>query len=120
MQLRYPMVTSGAGDGTVKLWNVTTAKCVKTFINNSNCKLIWNVRFDEDKMINGASNAVEVWDVTLGKFMYKLTDVSCGMNDRVTTLQLYDNQIISGSSTGPILFFDFDTSARKKKKRRMQ
>ncbi|HMV47507.1 MAG TPA: hypothetical protein PLD20_11350 [Blastocatellia bacterium] len=77
------MIASGSADETIKLWDVTTGKLIRTLEGNSDC-CINSVEFSPNgRMIvisegryyeGGDGTEIQLWDVSTGKLMRTLDD----------------------------------------------
>ena len=66
-------VASGSSDKTIKLWNVTTGKEVRTLTEHTD---VWSVAFSPDGQTLASSSysmAIKLWNVTTGKGVRTLT-----------------------------------------------
>jgi WD40 repeat protein len=57
-------IISGSGDETLKLWDVQTGECLKTFKGHSGC--VFSVSFSNDNnfIISGSQDkTLKLWDV---------------------------------------------------------
>ena len=69
------MIVTGSNDGTVRLWETTTGKPIKTLKGHEGN--VWHVGFSPDgKQVISASwdNTVRVWEVENGEVVMVLTD----------------------------------------------
>ncbi|MEH1989677.1 WD40 repeat domain-containing protein, partial [Nostoc sp.] len=67
-------LASGSSDNTIKLWDVSTGKAIKTLIGHSSS--VWGVGFSPDgkTLASGSSdNTIKLWDVSTGKAIKTLT-----------------------------------------------
>ena len=82
-------IASASHDGTLKLWNSTTGKQIKTFKGSSNWNNSWNngiAFFPDGKTIITASNdgTVKLWDITTGKkIKTHIFEISTFKNSRI-------------------------------------
>ncbi|KAI5787036.1 quinon protein alcohol dehydrogenase-like superfamily [Peziza echinospora] len=92
---REPMphyILTAALDSTVKLWDLTTGKCVKTLFGH--LEGIWALAADNLRVVSGAQDRmVKVWDVRTGKCERTVT----GHAAAVSCLALSDSRLITGS-----------------------
>ncbi|MHC5733241.1 MAG: WD40 repeat domain-containing protein, partial [Nostoc sp.] len=67
-------LASGSGDNTIKLWDVSTGKAIKTLTGHSST--VNSVGFSPDgkTLASGSGdNTIKLWDVSTGKAIKTLT-----------------------------------------------
>ncbi|NWH40362.1 FBW10 protein, partial [Chloropsis hardwickii] len=63
-------VVSGAGDGMVKVWSLTSGKCLRTLMHSSP---VWAVRMDGTHVVSGGHRGlVKVWSAKTGALIKTL------------------------------------------------
>ncbi|KAM0342239.1 hypothetical protein ACHAPU_009644 [Fusarium lateritium] len=112
------VVLTGSGDKTIKLWNLSSYTCVRTFEGHSNSvlKVAWlNMPTNQEqskKRVHftsaGGDGLVKVWDANSG-------DTECTLDnheDRVWVVAVHpeNNTIVSGSGDSTVTFWK-DTSS---------
>lgn len=99
---------TGALDSTIRLWDVTTGKCLKTLFGH--VEGIWALAADTLRVVSGAEDRmVKVWDARTGKYEKTFT----GHEGPVTCLGLSDSRVVTGSEdlTVRVLSFKVDEAA---------
>jgi U3 small nucleolar RNA-associated protein 13 len=112
------VVLTGSGDKTIKLWNLASYTCVRTFEGHSNSvlKVAWlkmpSSQEQSKKRVQftsaGGDGLVKVWDANSGETECTLDN----HEDRVWAVAVHpeDNTIISGSGDSTVTFWK-DTSS---------
>jgi F-box/WD-40 domain protein MET30 len=96
---------SGALDSTIRLWDITTGKCLKTLFGH--VEGVWALAADTLRVVSGAEDRmVKVWDARTGKCEKTFT----GHEGPVTCLGLSDSRVVTGSEdlTVRVLSFKVD------------
>jgi small GTP-binding protein len=101
-------IKSSSGHNTIKLWEVSTGKCVRTFTGHSNN--IRSVNFDiSGKYIVSGSydKTIKLWEVSTGKCVRTFTGHSDWVLSAVFCVSC--KQIVSGSYNGTIKLWEVST-----------
>lgn len=97
---RYIM--TGALDSTVRLWDVASGKCLKTFFGH--VEGIWALAGDTLRVVTGAEDRmVKVWDARTGKCERTFT----GHAAAVTCIGLSDSRMVTGSEDCEVRLYSF-------------
>jgi F-box/WD-40 domain protein MET30 len=97
---RY-MVTGGL-DSTVRLWDVTTGKCLKTFFGH--VEGVWALAGDTLRVVSGAEDRmVKVWDARTGKCEKTFS----GHQGPVTCIGLSDSRMCTGGEDWEVRMYSF-------------
>ncbi|PBP16167.1 E3 ubiquitin ligase complex SCF subunit sconB [Diplocarpon rosae] len=97
---RY-MVT-GALDSTVRLWDVSTGRCLKTMFGH--VEGVWAVAADTLRVVSGAEDRmVKVWDARTGKCEKTFS----GHAGPVTCIGLSDSKMVTGSEDCDVRLYSF-------------
>lgn len=97
---RYIM--TGALDSTVRLWDVATGKCLKTFFGH--VEGVWALAGDTLRVVSGAEDRmVKVWDARTGKCERTFT----GHAGPVTCIGLSDSRMVTGSEDCEVRLYSF-------------
>ena len=93
---------TGALDSTIRLWNVSTGKCVRTFFGH--VEGVWALAADTLRVVSGAEDrTVKVWDTRSGRCERTFT----GHAGPVTCIGLSDSRMCTGSEDCEIRMYSF-------------
>jgi F-box/WD-40 domain protein MET30 len=102
---RY-MIT-GSLDNNVRLWDVMTGRCLKTFFGH--VEGIWALAGDTLRVVSGGEDRmVKVWDARTGKCERTFT----GHAAPVTCIGLSDSRMITGSEDCEVRVYSFKSEER--------
>ena len=97
---RY-ILTAGL-DSTVRLWDVATGRCLKTFFGH--VEGVWAIAGDTLRVVSGAEDRmVKVWDARTGKCERTFT----GHAGPVTCIGLSDSRMVTGSEDCEVRMYSF-------------
>jgi F-box/WD-40 domain protein MET30 len=100
-QLPRYMLT-GALDSTIRLWDVPTGRCLRTFFGH--VEGIWALAADTLRVVSGAEDRmVKVWDARTGKCERTFT----GHAGPVTCIGLSDSKMCTGSEDCEVRLYSF-------------
>ena len=95
---------TGALDSTIRLWNVSTGKCLRTFFGH--IEGIWALAADTLRVVSGAEDrTVKVWDARSGRCERTFT----GHLGPVTCIGLSDSRMCTGSEDCEVRMYSFKT-----------
>jgi F-box/WD-40 domain protein MET30 len=98
-------VLSSALDSTIRLWDVSTGKCLKKFFGH--VEGVWALAGDTLRVVSGAQDKmVKVWDARAGKCERTFT----GHTGPVTCIGLSDSRMCTGSEDCEVRLHSFKTS----------
>jgi F-box/WD-40 domain protein MET30 len=93
---------TGALDSTVRLWDVSTGRCLKTFFGH--VEGVWALAGDTLRVVSGAEDRmVKVWDARTGKCQRTFT----GHAGPVTCIGLSDSRMCTGSEDCEVRLYSF-------------
>lgn len=99
------MLTS-ALDGTIRLWDVASAKCLRTFFGH--VEGVWALAADTLRVVSGAEDRmVKVWDARSGRCERTFT----GHAGPVTCIGLSDSRMCTGSEDCEVRMMSFKSEA---------
>ncbi|OWP01011.1 hypothetical protein B2J93_307 [Marssonina coronariae] len=103
---RY-MVT-GALDSTVRLWDISTGRCLKTMFGH--VEGVWALAADTLRVVSGAEDRmVKVWDARTGKCEKTFS----GHAGPVTCIGLSDSKMVTGSEDCEVRLYSFKIEPSK-------
>lgn len=93
---------TGALDSTIRLWDVATGRCLRTFFGH--VEGIWTLAADTLRVVSGAEDRmVKVWDARTGKCERTFT----GHAGPVTCIGLSDSRMCTGSEDCEVRLYQF-------------
>jgi F-box/WD-40 domain protein MET30 len=96
---------SSALDSTIRLWDVSTGRCLKTLFGH--LEGVWALAGDTLRVVSGAQDRmVKVWDVRAGKCERTFT----GHTGPVTCIGLSDSKMCTGSEDCEVRLHSFKTN----------
>lgn len=99
---------TGALDSTVRLWDVSTGKCLKTFFGH--VEGVWALAGDMLRVVSGSEDrTLKVWDARSGKCERTFT----GHVGPVTCIGLSDTRICTGSEDCEVRMYSFKNEAER-------
>ncbi|KAG6853699.1 hypothetical protein C0991_002234 [Blastosporella zonata] len=99
---KMPLLISGSLDNTIKLWDIETAKSMKTFFGH--IEGVWAVASDKLRLVSGSHDrTVKVWSREEGK----CTATLVGHRAAVSCLALGEDKIVSGSDDWDVKIWSF-------------
>ena len=97
-------VLTSALDSTIRLWEVPTGRCVRTFFGH--VEGVWALAADTLRIVSGAEDRmVKVWDPRTGKCERTFT----GHAGPVTCIGLSDSRMCSGGEDAEVRMYSFIT-----------
>ncbi|KAI8799167.1 F-box/WD repeat-containing protein 7 [Biomphalaria glabrata] len=101
-------VVSGSDDNTLKVWSVTSGKCLRTLIGHTGG--VWSSQMSGTVVISGSTDrTLKVWNAETGQCRHTLY----GHSSTVRCMSLYNNQVVSGSRDATLRVWDIDTGVCK-------
>ena len=93
---------TGALDSTIRLWDTSTGKCLRTFFGH--VEGIWALAADTLRVVSGAEDRmVKVWDARTGRCERTFT----GHAGPVTCVGLGDSRLVTGSEDCEVRVYSF-------------
>ncbi|KAF9942599.1 hypothetical protein BGZ67_000823 [Mortierella alpina] len=97
-------IVSGSRDNTIKIWDMETGACRRTYVGHSASVLC--LQYDEDRIVSGSSDAtINVWDLNTGKVLQRLA----GHADSVLSLRFEKDTVISCSKDRTVKIWKIST-----------
>ncbi|KAI8994491.1 quinon protein alcohol dehydrogenase-like superfamily [Pilobolus umbonatus] len=97
IQSDTPIIISSSLDNTIKMWDMSTGKCLRTLFGH--VQGVWSLAYDKLRIVSGSHDrTIRVWDTESGRFLYALEE----HNAPVIAVALSDTRIVSGSDDGEV------------------
>ncbi|KAK0555187.1 hypothetical protein OC845_000323 [Tilletia horrida] len=97
-----PVLVSGSLDNTIKLWDVRTGRCLRTFFGH--VQGVWSLDADKLRIISASlDRTIKIWDRETGYCQNTLV----GHRGAVTCVALGDDKIVSGSDDNDVRVWSF-------------
>ncbi|KFH70773.1 hypothetical protein MVEG_03621 [Podila verticillata NRRL 6337] len=97
-------IASGSRDNTIKIWNLATGACLRTYHGHSASVLC--LQYDDDKIVSGGSDTnIIVRDLQTGKIIRTLE----GHADSVLSLRLEKDTVVSCSKDRTVKIWKIST-----------
>jgi len=106
--IKDDFVISASGDATVKMWSISTRRCIRTFYGHERGLACVQISDDAKTIVSGGNDKmIRIWDAETGKCVRELD----GHRNLVRTLQLdcKHRRIISGSYDMTVRVWNMDT-----------
>lgn len=101
-------VVSGSDDNTLKVWSVTSGKCLRTLIGHTGG--VWSSQMSGTVVISGSTDrTLKVWNAETGQCRHTLY----GHSSTVRCMSLHENQVVSGSRDATLRVWDIETGGCK-------
>lgn len=96
-------ILSASLDSTIKMWDINTGQCVRTFFGH--IEGIWGIAADNFRVVSGSHDKlVKVWDLQSGRNWHTFNQHT----SHVTSVCLSDTRLASGSDDGMVRMLCFD------------
>ncbi|KAF9579508.1 hypothetical protein BGW38_004205, partial [Lunasporangiospora selenospora] len=97
-------IVSGSRDNTIKIWDLTTGRCLRTYTGHSASVLC--LQYDEERIVSGSSDTtIIVWDLDTGAILQRLR----GHADSVLSLRFEKDTVVSCSKDRTVKIWKIST-----------
>jgi len=97
-------IVSGSRDNTIKIWDLTSERCLRTYSGHNASVLC--LQYDEGRIVSGSSDtSIIVWDLESGKVLQRLT----GHADSVLSLRFENDTVVSCSKDRTVKIWQIST-----------
>ncbi|XP_065205168.1 F-box/WD repeat-containing protein 7 [Planococcus citri] len=97
-------IVSGSDDNTLKVWSVTTGKCLKTLVGHTGG--VWSSQMSGSIIISGSTDrTLKVWNAETGHCIHTLY----GHTSTVRCMHLHGNTVVSGSRDATLRVWDIES-----------
>ncbi|XP_076039570.1 F-box/WD repeat-containing protein 7-like isoform X2 [Oratosquilla oratoria] len=106
LQFSGNIIVSGSDDNTLKVWNATNGKCMRTLTGHTGG--VWSSQMCGNLIVSGSTDRMlRVWNAETGECTHTLY----GHTSTVRCLHLHDNKVVSGSRDATLRVWDVTTGS---------
>ncbi|KAJ1525042.1 hypothetical protein ONE63_009888 [Megalurothrips usitatus] len=103
LQFSGNRIVSGSDDNTLKVWSLTTGRCVRTLVGHTGG--VWSSQMSGNTIISGSTDrTLKVWDADSGACIHTL----CGHTSTVRCMHLHGKKVVSGSRDATLRVWDIE------------
>lgn len=103
LQFSGNRIVSGSDDNTLKVWSLTTGRCVRTLVGHTGG--VWSSQMSGNTIISGSTDrTLKVWDADSGVCLHTL----CGHTSTVRCMHLHGKKVVSGSRDATLRVWDIE------------
>ncbi|XP_013777805.2 F-box/WD repeat-containing protein 7-like [Limulus polyphemus] len=104
LQFSANKIVSGSDDNTLKVWNATTGRCMRTLMGHTGG--VWSSQMSGNIIISGSTDrTLKVWNADTGTCTHTLY----GHTSTVRCMHLHQNKVVSGSRDATLRVWDIDS-----------
>ncbi|KAK3862746.1 hypothetical protein Pcinc_031420 [Petrolisthes cinctipes] len=104
LQFNYNIIVSGSDDNTLKVWNATSGKCMRTLTGHTGG--VWSSQMSGNLIVSGSTDRMlRVWDAETGECFHTLY----GHTSTVRCLHLHGSRVVSGSRDATLRVWDVNS-----------
>ncbi|KAF9430724.1 hypothetical protein BGZ76_000729 [Entomortierella beljakovae] len=97
-------IVSGSRDNTIKIWDLTSEVCLRTYVGHTASVLC--LQYDDTRIVSGSSDTtIIVWDLETGKILQRLS----GHADSVLSLRFEKDTVVSCSKDRTVKIWNIET-----------
>lgn len=106
LQFSGNRIVSGSDDNTLRVWNATTGKHLKSLVGHTGG--VWCSQFDGSTIVSGSTDrTLRVWDVESGNCKHVLQ----GHTSTVRCMAMHGNIVVSGSRDATLRVWNIENGA---------
>lgn len=103
LQFSGNRIVSGSDDNTLKVWSLTTGRCVRTLVGHTGG--VWSSQMSGNIIISGSTDrTLKVWDADSGCCLHTLY----GHTSTVRCMHLHGKKVVSGSRDATLRVWDIE------------
>jgi len=104
LQFSNNRIVSGSDDNTLKVWNATTGKCLRTLAGHTGG--VWSSQMQGNVIVSGSTDrTLKVWNADSGSCLHTLH----GHTSTVRCMHLHGQSVVSGSRDATLRMWDINT-----------
>ncbi|XP_068207875.1 F-box/WD repeat-containing protein 7-like [Palaemon carinicauda] len=106
LQFSGNTIVSGSDDNTLKVWNATSGKCMRTLTGHTGG--VWSSQMSDNLIVSGSTDRMlRVWNAETGDCIHTLY----GHTSTVRCLHLHGSKVVSGSRDATLRVWDVTSGA---------
>ncbi|XP_071528819.1 F-box/WD repeat-containing protein 7-like isoform X1 [Panulirus ornatus] len=106
LQFSGNTIVSGSDDNTLKVWNATSGKCMRTLTGHTGG--VWSSQMSGNLIVSGSTDRMlRVWNAETGECFHTLY----GHTSTVRCLHLHGSKVVSGSRDATLRVWDVHSGA---------
>ena len=104
LQFSNNKIVSGSDDNTLKVWNASTGRCLRTLVGHTGG--VWSSQMEGNTIISGSTDrSLKVWNAETGECVHTLY----GHTSTVRCMHLHNNLVVSGSRDATLRMWDISS-----------
>ena len=101
LQFSNNKIVSGSDDNTLKVWNASTGRCLRTLVGHTGG--VWSSQMEGNTIVSGSTDrSLKVWNAETGECVHTLY----GHTSTVRCMHLHNNLVVSGSRDATLRMWD--------------
>ena len=104
LQFSNNKIVSGSDDNTLKVWNASTGRCLRTLVGHTGG--VWSSQMEGNTIVSGSTDrSLKVWNADTGECVHTLY----GHTSTVRCMHLHNNLVVSGSRDATLRMWDISS-----------
>ena len=104
LQFSNNKIVSGSDDNTLKVWNASTGRCLRTLVGHTGG--VWSSQMEGNTIVSGSTDrSLKVWNADSGECVHTLY----GHTSTVRCMHLHNNLVVSGSRDATLRMWDISS-----------
>ena len=104
LQFSNNKIVSGSDDNTLKVWNASTGRCLRTLVGHTGG--VWSSQMEGNTIVSGSTDrSLKIWNAESGECVHTLY----GHTSTVRCMHLHNNLVVSGSRDATLRMWDISS-----------